>query len=309
MNALLSPKLADPLHDEKLDIAGFLEDCSIEVTPGAAAKIPDLSSVFEQNQTVYVTFLPGSKLDDTLETVKRLVEAGMRPKPHIAARSIESHQQLESFLGQLSDLDVRQALLIAGGVDGPLGPFPATLDILKLGYFERFGFTTVGLAGHPEGSPDIPPDMVMQALRDKNAYAAESPVHFHLVTQFCFESAPITAWDRMIRLEAGNQLPIHIGLPGLATIKTLLRHAQACGVGASMRVLTRQAANIAKLMTVNAPDKLVRGLARYAAEDPDCGITHCHLFPLGGLEKSMTWLRAVQAGQITLDKKGGFTPL
>ena len=76
-----------------------------------------------------------------------------------------------------------------------------------------------------------------------------------------------------------------------------------------MRFLTRQAANITKLMTVNAPDKLVRGLARYAAEDPDCGITHCHLFPLGGLEKSMTWLRAVQAGQITLDKKGGFTPL
>src|SRR3546814_13859724 len=82
---------------------------------------------------------------------------------------------------------------------------------------------------------------------------------------------------------AGNRLPIHIGVPGLATIKTLINHAKACGVGPSMRFLTRQARNVAKLMTVNAPDRLLLALARYKAYHPDCGLPRVHLYPPGGL--------------------------
>src|SRR6185436_6677023 len=98
-------------------------------------------------------------------------------------------------------------------------------------------------------------------------------------TQFCFEPEPIIKWDRLIQAE-GNILPIRIGIPGLATLKTLMAHAKACGIGPSMRFITRQAMNVAKLLTVSAPDKLVTALAAYQASDPRCGIKGVHIFPL-----------------------------
>ncbi|MGV3593269.1 MAG: metFprotein, partial [Gammaproteobacteria bacterium] len=110
-------------------------------------------------------------------------------------------------------------------------------------------------------------------------------------------------WDKRIQAE-GNTLPIHIGIPGLATIKTLLAHATACGIGPSMRIITRQAANIAKLMTTRMPDKITRDLANYQANDPKCGITQCHLYPLGGMAKSAKWLYAVQDGKFNLTDEG-----
>ena len=293
--------------EETTAIKEFMADCSLEVTPNGLAKLENLEDIFTKNQRVYVTFLPGSDSKDTIIACERLKQEGYAPIPHIAARSVQSEAMLNQLLEGFSALSIDQALLIAGGVDQPLGPYHSSLDILKLGLFEQYGFRKIGLAGHPEGSPDIPEPEILQALRDKNAYAADSSIEFYLVTQFCFEAEPIIAWDRHIRAEANNRLPIHIGIPGLATLKTLLKHAQACGIGASMRVLTRQAGNLAKLLVVNEPDKLTRDLANYRANDPQCGITGCHLYPLGGVKKSADWLINVQAGNFELGAKNGFT--
>lgn len=83
-------------------------------------------------------------------------------------------------------------------------------------------------------------EAIMAALKWKNSFAEKTDAAMYLVTQFCFEAAPIIAWDKMLQAE-GNKLPIYIGLPGLATLKSLLAHARACGVGASMKILTKQA--------------------------------------------------------------------
>jgi methylenetetrahydrofolate reductase (NADPH) len=98
----------------------------------------------------------------------------------------------------------------------------------------------------------------------------------------------------------GNTLPIHIGIPGLATIKTLIGHAKACGIGPSMQFLTRQTRNIAKLLTVSTPDKLLLDLARYKVSDPACGIRLAHFYPLGGLRKTAAWTYGVVDGDFTL---------
>ncbi len=291
---------------ETSQITDFMSTCTLEITPGGAAKIESFKALLRDNQIVYVTFLPGSDFRDTVTTVKRLKDEGMRPVPHFAARSIPSKAFFEENLKMLTEeTGVEEALLIGGGVDNPVGDFTESMQIIKLGLFEKYGIKHLGIAGHPEGSPDISEADCARALAEKNAYARESPMDFYIATQFCFEAEPIIEWDKKIRTE-GNELPIHIGIPGLATIKTLLRHAQACGIGNSMRFLTKQAANIAKLMTVSEPDKLVRDLAAYKANDPDCGIAQCHLYPLGGLAKSSAWLYAVQDGKITLGKKAGF---
>jgi len=239
-------------------------------------------------------------------TVQRLHAEGMKPVPHFAARSIPNKAFFEENLKIFQDeCGVEEALLIGGGVDNPVGDFSSSMEILKLDLFQKYGITKLGVAGHPEGSPDIPSEEVTKALLEKNVYAKENGIDMYITTQFCFEAEPIIAWDKKIRAE-GNELPIHIGIPGLATIKTLMGHAKACGIGPSMRVLTRQAANIAKLMTTRMPDKITRDLANYQANDPECGITLCHLYPLGGMKKSAAWLYAVMDGDFELNDKGGF---
>jgi methylenetetrahydrofolate reductase (NADPH) len=292
----------------KSQIVDFMKGFTIETTPGSAAKIPDYREHLRPGTTVAVTFLPGSSFDDTVATAKRLKDEGFVPAPHFAARSIPSEAAFKDYLERLQgEVGIDQVVALGGAVDKPLGPFDNSMQLLETGLFDKFGIKRIGVAGHPEGSPDISDKLVAEALRWKNDFARRTDAELYVVTQFCFEAEPIIKWDKAIQAD-GNILPVHIGIPGLATIKTLINHAKACGVGPSIRFLTRQARNVTKLMTVNAPDKLVTDLARYRSEDPSCGIHKVHMYPLGGLRKSAAWAYQVSDGEFDMKKDGrGFT--
>jgi len=292
----------------KQRIADFMTGFTAETTPGSAAKIPDYREHLRPGTVVYITFLPGSDFDDTIAVAKRLKGEGFLPVPHFAARSIPSAAFLEDKLARLAgEVGLEQVLVIGGSADKPVGDFPDTMRLLETGLFDKHGIRKFGVAGHPEGSPDISDEAIAEALRWKNDFAERSGAELYLVTQFCFEAGPVIAWDRCIRAE-GNRLPIHVGVPGLATIRTLLAHAKACGIGPSMKFLTRQARNLTKLMTVSAPDRLVTDLAAYQASDPGCGIAGVHMYPLGGLRRSAKWSYAVIDGAFTMNEDGkGFS--
>ena len=303
-------------NNEKQQIIDFMQRTTVEVTPGGAVKVADFREFLRPGCTVYVTFLPGSDFTDTVATVRRLKDEGFNPVPHFAARSIPSATFLENNLASLQgETGVTEGLLIGGGVTIPVGEFSASIEVLRTGLFEKYGMKKMGLAGHPEGSPDISPADCALAIEEKNAYAKQSSMHMYLATQFAFEAAPILAWEKQIRA-AGNQLPVHIGIPGIATIKTLMRHAAHCGVGASVRFLTRNPVNMIKLSLkgsilgrfVNAPSsepsQLVRDLVTGIQNDPDCLIEQGHLYPLGGLAKSAAWMYKVQDGAFELNHQG-----
>lgn len=302
--------------EEKQSLINMMSQTTLEVTPGGAAKVADFSSMVRSGCTIYVTFLPGSDFADTLTTVRRLKSEGYNPVPHFAARSIVSATVLEENLAALQgEMGITEGLLIGGGVDKPLGEFGSSIEVLRTGLFEKYGFTKLGLAGHPEGSPDIPEADCAAAIQEKNNYARDSDMRLYLATQFVFEAAPILAWEKRIR-QQGNTLPVYVGIPGLATIKTLLRHAQHCGVGPSMRMLTRNPMDMLKLTLkdsflgqyVNAPSsepsELLRDLIRGIHADPDCLIQQCHLYPLGGLKKSAAWMYKIQDGEFEFAGKG-----
>ena len=107
---------------------------------------------------------------------------------------------------------------------------------------------------------------------------------------------------------SGNTLPIRIGIPGIASIKTLLNYSKACGIGNSINFLKKQARNVTKLMTASAPDNLISDLAHYKMRDPECGVIGCHMYPLGGIKKTAKWTYAVIDGEFTINPGGkGFT--
>ena len=292
------PATGDLAERVRALVRGF----SIEVTPKAALKVERFADHLAPGSRVMITFLPGSDLADTQALALRLAEEGFRPVPHFAARSFASEKQLASFAAALAEAGVREAVVLAGAVDEPLGPFASSMDLIGTGVFEGSGFTRLGLAGHPEGSPDIPDAALAEALAWKNQWAAAHPeMEVELVTQFCFEAEPVLAWERRIRAE-GNRLPVQIGLPGPAQLKTLLLHAKNCGIGNSMRFLVKKSRDVTKLVTVNAPDQLLLGLAQ--GKDPEAQVAGVHLYPLGGLRKSAAWARAVEEGRFTLKEEG-----
>ena len=87
-------------------------------------------------------------------------------------------------------------------------------------------------------------------------------------------------------------------------MKTLIGHAHACGVGASIRVLMRSSGNLTKLMAVRTPGRLIGDLAAHIAFDPATSIRGAHLFPLGGLSKTSKWTYAVLDGRFEMEPGG-----
>ncbi len=288
----------------KQQVVDFMSDFTIETTPGSAAKIPDYREHLRPGCAIAVTFLPGSDYRDTISTAKRLRSEGFEPVPHIVGRSVPSEQDLITFLDAVnSEAGVDHIVALAGAVDRPLGPYDSSMALMETGLFDKYGIKKIGVAGHPEGNPDIPDNMLKQALAFKNNYAERSDADLYIVTQFVFEAEPIIKWDKAIQA-AGNKLPVHIGVPGLASLKALIGHARACGIGASMKFLTKQARNVAKLMSVQSPDKLIIDLAKYKAEDPDCGIKKVHMYPLGGMRRSAAYSYALADGAFDINAKG-----
>ena len=290
-------------------IQAVASDWSIEVTPNGATKIDSFADCLAPGTTVNVTFLPGSDPMDTVAVAQRLHNDGMNPVPHLAARSLKDTDQLDALLSAFTQkAGVSEVLVIGGGVDSPVGQFASSIEVLNTGLIQKYGINNIGVAGHPEGSPDISDDEIVEALGLKNDLARRDGLNLYIETQFCFEADIVLAWEKSIRA-AGNNLPIRVGIPGPATIKTLFRFAQVSGIGPSMRFIAKQAKNVAKLMTVQSPHILLDDLAQGMAADKDCMIKHFHFYPFGGFAKTAAYAQAIADGHIKTLPKGGFEAL
>jgi len=124
-------------------------------------------------------------------------------------------------------------------------------------------------------------------------------IYTYLETQWVMEASPVISWERSIR-SSGNALPIHIGLPGPTKLTSLIKFAQMSGIGASMRVLTRQAGNIFALAGQAAPDRIISELSEAMAHDPDCLIKKMHFYSFGGFTKTAKWIAAVEQGDFEM---------
>lgn len=290
-------------------IQAAASDWSIEVTPNGATKIDSFADCLAPGTTVNVTFLPGSDPMDTVAVAQRLHNDGMNPVPHLAARSLKDTDQLDALLSAFTQkAGVSEVLVIGGGVDSPVGEFASSIEVLNTGLIQKYGINNIGVAGHPEGSPDISDDEIVEALGLKNDLARRDGLNLYIETQFCFEADIVLAWEKSIRA-AGNNLPVRVGIPGPATIKTLFRFAQVSGIGPSMRFIAKQAKNVAKLMTVQSPHILLDDLAQGMAADKDCMIKHFHFYPFGGFAKTAAYAQAIADGHIKTLPKGGFEAL
>ena len=136
-------------------LRGLLTPFSVEITPREAAKLPPLSELLVEGTAVYLTYLPNTPWAETVAVAHRVIEAGLRPVPHLAARAVPDRATLQAMLADLAAIGVTDMLLIAGSQATPSGEFHETAQILDSGYLEAAGIRRVGIAGHPEGHPDV----------------------------------------------------------------------------------------------------------------------------------------------------------
>jgi methylenetetrahydrofolate reductase (NADPH) len=270
-------------------LAGLLSSVSVEISP-RGHQIAELHDHFAAGTDVTITFLPGDNYRHNVDTAAALRRAGYNPVPHIAAREMASREALNDFLVRArSEAGVSRILLIAGDIAAAKGPFKSTRDVCDSGLLEANGIMSVSVAGHPEGHPYLELPDALNGLKAWCDWGERTGTRVDVVTQFCFESAPILQWIGALE-RAGIDLPVIVGLAGPATPATLTKFALRCGIGNSMRALRAQIGRFGRLLTDTGSDDIVRGLrsAPAAATAPIAGF---HLFPFGGLRKAGNWLR------------------
>lgn len=262
---------------------------SIEIAPKQAVEAEDLAGLFPAGTWVYVTDI-GTDTAAMVAAATRLRECGYEPVPHFASRRLTTRASLDDRIARLAgEAGVKNALVVGGGLERQAGDFSSTMEVLETGFFDRYGFTHLGVAGHPEGSPDFTEEVALHALRLKKSFAERTGARIRIMTQFGFDAEKFIDWAEGLR-EHGIDLPVHLGVAGPAKITTLIKFAAMCGIGNSVTFLKKNALAMTALATTHSPETVVGPIERHVRANPHSAIKQVHVFPFGGLKKSAEWL-------------------
>ena len=216
---------------------------------------------------VYITMLPGGDFKETAQQAINLVKKGFNPVPHFPARSMVNEAQLKEYVTMCKDGGVKQALVIGGGRE-PMGKFDSSFQLLETGYFEKM---KIGIAGHPEGSPDISDEVLEKAMIDKKPYAD------YIVTQWLMQSEPI------IDFISKQSVPVHVGITGPMKISSLIKFANIVGAKNSINFIKSNFSRAIDLLKPKDPNDLVDKIKEHTQ--------YFHIYTFGGLKETNNWLK------------------
>ena len=233
---------------------------SLEITSKTDLSIlPGLSDV-------YVTMLPGTAYKEVAEKAGELKKSGYNPVPHFAARSIKDINELKDYVNMCKDYGVKQALVIGGGRE-PIGKFHCSLQLIETGLFDGM---KLGIAGHPEGSPDISDSELDKAMKDK------TPLVDYIVTQWLLDPSTIANFI------SKQTLPVHVGITGPLKISSLIKFASIVGAKNSLNFLKSNTSKALDLLKPKDPNELINSLKNVTE--------NFHIYTFGGLKETNKWL-------------------
>jgi methylenetetrahydrofolate reductase (NADPH) len=277
------------------ELAQLLRGYSIEVTTHSRSAVDQCRARLAPGTEVYIAFVPGETYHAVAAVAGRLRAAVFEPVPHVTARSVAGFTQLGDFLARLAgEAGVRRALVVGGDQERPAGPYHSSLELLQTGLFQQHGIRRIGLACYPEAHHRIDGALLEQALLAKLELLRAAALEAWLVTQFCFEAAPILERVRQLRT-LGITAPLRIGLAGPADRRTLWKYALHCGIGNSIRALGTRVDAVANLLARGTPDPILRDLTAARRRDPNLGIEGIHIFTFGGVATAASWANALLA--------------
>ena len=216
---------------------------------------------------VYITMLPGNDYREIANKAVELAKSGFNPVPHFPARSIKNQNELKDFVNRCKDGGVKQALVIGGSAQ-PIGDFHCSLQLLETGLFEGW---KIGIAGHPDGSPDISDKDLEKAMIDKKPYAD------YIVTQWLLDPQPI------IDFVSKQNVPVHVGITGPLKISSLIKFANIVGAKNSLNFLKSNFSKALDLLKPKDPNDLIGKVKSHT--------DFFHIYTFGGLKETNKWLK------------------
>ncbi|WP_281689549.1 methylenetetrahydrofolate reductase [Pseudonocardia thermophila] len=268
-----------------------LDDFSLEITGRDADGLAGAAPLIPAGTRVNITYLGGETAQQRLAAVRAVQELGFVPVAHIAARRLRSATELGEYVTALADTGAQtEVFLIAGDPATPAGPFPDSLSVLESGVLQAAGVQRVGIAGYPEGHPDIPSPVLAGALRRKVALLAEQGLDTVVTTQFSFDVQPVLDWIAGLRRD-GVDAPVRVGVPGPVGIKRLLAYARRFGVKTSAGITRKYGFSLTNLVGTAGPGAFVAALSD--GLDPAVhGKVRTHFYTFGDVRATAAWVRA-----------------
>ncbi len=266
---------------DRAALARGLQDPTFELIP--LKNVREQAAAIPRGATVSVTASPGKGIEATVEVAVELEAAGLRAIPHLSARMIRDRAHLSELLARMADAGVDRAFVVGGDADEPgeyldgLALLRAMADLGKLP-------AELGVPCYPQGHQDIPDAALEQALRDKAPFAK------YMTTQLCFDPKAIETFVRTHR-GSGLDLPVKIGLPGVAEIPKLLSISARIGVKDASKFITKNARFVGELLRsggVYRPTSLVEKLAPLIA-DPAANIAGFHVYTFNNVPATLEW--------------------
>ncbi len=266
---------------ESTPLARLLDGPRYEVIPvaGIEAKVQDLP----EGSTVAVTASPAQGLERTIDVSTVLAAGGYRAVPHFSARMLTGRSELERLVRRLDGTGIDEAFVIGGDATPPAGVYADAGDLLEELAGMAHPFKRIGIGGYPEGHPLIADDLLLEALLRKQPHAT------HIVTQLCFDTDALVSWVGAIR-EAGVDLPVLVGLPGVVERRKLAEISLKSGVGASLRYLRKNRRQLAALARSRRYDPTPLAGAVAAHLDDGLGLGGVHLFTFNQVAPTREWV-------------------
>ena len=235
--------------------------------------------------TVSVTASPAKGIEATVALCEQLQAAGFRAVPHLSARMVRDRAHLVDLIAWLEGAGVDRAFVVGGDAKEP-GAYVDGLSLLREMAEIGHPLSEIGIPAYPQGHAFIADGPILAALHAKAAYAS------YMTTQLCFDPGAIATWIAARRAE-GLQLPVHVGVPGVAEPQKLLAISARIGVADTHRFLVKNVRFVTRLVRSGGfyrPDALLEGLAPHLA-DPAAGIVDLHMYTFNAVDGFETWRR------------------
>src|SRR5690606_38535784 len=118
----------------------MVDGYSLEMTAKEIEGLREAAPLIRPGTQVAVTFLPGEELEQRVQAAVLVRELGFEPIVHLSARRIESAEQLDWYLGEITTkAKVKRVFIIAGDPPEAEGPYSDSLQIIESGLLEKHG--------------------------------------------------------------------------------------------------------------------------------------------------------------------------
>jgi len=278
-----------------VDKGDLLADCSLEVAGKDIGGLEKAQGLLPPATRFHMAFVDSENLANRMRTTRAIIQSGFVPVPVISARRLESKGMLGQYLTELQTVGASERVVIVGGdPPQPRGPYPDAASVISSGALEQFGVREVSVAGHPGGHPAVLDAVLWQAIAAKIATLEQRGLTAGVITQFGFDAAQVLAWLADLRAR-GLTVPVRVGVPGPATVRTLVAAAAKCDVSVSAPVAKEFGFSLDDRTGRAAPDLFIGALAA-GYEGQLHGEIKLHFSTFGGVPATAEWISQFRDG-------------